>query len=161
MSHALPVSATSGDPALPALPLGELIAETFWVTADGRLVNEVQRALRLSGSLDPGRPKPPVLAQFVGSATTRGAFVRPLAGVLDRLIKEAVERQLEFAVTFMATILLDLVADVGFGAATVSVSELRISRSDSPPQADASMVLSGGAVTGIVLPPVSDAADPG
>jgi hypothetical protein len=118
-----------------------------------------QRALRLSGSLEPGRPRPPVVAQLVGSATIRGALIPPFGAVLDRLIREAVERQLEAVVLLMATIMLGL-AGVGFPATTVSVSELTLSRSDAPPRAHVTMTLSGGAVTGIVLPPVSDAADP-
>jgi hypothetical protein len=82
-------------------------------------------------------------------------LIPPFLAVLDRLIKEAVERQLEAVVSLMATIMLGL-AGVGFPAATVSVSELKIFRTE----AHVTMMLSGGAVTGIVLPPLSDAAEP-
>jgi hypothetical protein len=40
MSHAIPVSASSHDPSQ---PVGDLIAELFWVTADGRIEKEVGR----------------------------------------------------------------------------------------------------------------------
>jgi hypothetical protein len=50
MSHALPVSGINPDPDQ---PLGELIAETFFVAADGRLVREVQRAPRRERSANP------------------------------------------------------------------------------------------------------------
>ncbi|MCC6174612.1 MAG: hypothetical protein IT305_04835 [Chloroflexi bacterium] len=110
-----------------------------------------RRAWHLAGNLDPGRPKLPVLAEPFGAATIRGQYVRPYAAVLDRLIQEAVERQLDAAVELVASLVL-LFAHASFGVQTVSVSTLEVvPRLDGG--ADARVSLGAGAITGQVLPP--------
>jgi hypothetical protein len=117
-----------------------------------------RRALRLAGSLDPGRPVRSVLATPVGTAAVQGAYVRPYAATLDRLIKEAVERQLAAAAKWMATLLLEL-DDASFGVQTMSVSELVVRPSGPSSAALASMTLGAGAITGVVLPPAPGVLD--
>jgi hypothetical protein len=112
-----------------------------------------RRAVRLVGSLDPGRPKPPVIAALIDPPVNGGADVSQHAAVLDRLIKEGVERQLDFAVTRIAGLQIEF-AGAGIGVETVSVSKLEVGRGGNQPEAGVSMTLSGGAITGVLAPPV-------
>jgi hypothetical protein len=116
-----------------------------------------RRTVRLRGNMDPARPALPVLADFVGNPQITGANVLPQAPVLDREIKEAVEHQLDVATTRIANIVLDVTSS-GYNADTVSVSELRLSWFPLVPELQACMTISGGAITGRILPPPFDLA---
>jgi len=117
-----------------------------------RLRFSYRRAWQLVGNVDPGRPARPVLAVPGGTADISRAYALPYVGVLDWLVKDAVERQLEAAVRWIAGLELDI-ADAGFSAETVSVSEVRVFGFASPAEASASVTLGAGAITRVVLPP--------
>jgi hypothetical protein len=118
-----------------------------------------RRAFRLVGSTDPGRPSPPVLASPVGSGGSVPALIRPYAAVLDRLMKDAVERQLEAATRWLSTAEL-LRTNAGFGVQTVSVSSLGVIGFQNPEFTTAHLTLGAGAITGVVLPPIDTAREP-
>ena len=100
-------------------PVGDLIAEVFFATADGQLSRALGgfpvqdggaiyegpsryiRPLRLVGSLDPGRRRPYVIAEPAGSVTILGANHRPFAGLLNAAISNAVQEQLNAAVAHL------------------------------------------------------------
>jgi len=111
-----------------------------------------RRAVRLIGNMDPGRPALPVLAQFQGPPENIGANVLLHAAVLDRMIQEAVEHQLDVAVTRIANIVLELTHS-GYSASTVSASEVQVRFFARIPEVQACMTISGGAITGIIVPP--------
>jgi len=111
-----------------------------------------RRAVRLVGNMDPGRPALPVLAQFQGPPENIGANVLLHAAVLDRMIKEAVEHQLDVAVTRIANIVLELTHS-GYSASTVSASQIQVRFFATIPEVQACMTISGGSITGIIVPP--------
>jgi hypothetical protein len=116
-----------------------------------------RRTVRLRGNMDPVKTALPVLAEFVGSPQITGRDVLRHSAVLDRFIKEAVEHQLDVATTRIANLVLELTHS-GYGANTVSVSDLQLSWHPSIPELKACMTISGGAITGRVLPPPFDLA---
>jgi hypothetical protein len=110
-----------------------------------------QRAWRLVGNLDPGRPELPVLAEPFGTPTISSTLGLPFGGMLDRLMKDGIEKQLAAAMGLIGTLVL-LSAEAPFGAQTVSVNTLEVfPRLDGG--ADASVSLGAGAITGLLLPP--------
>jgi hypothetical protein len=118
-----------------------------------------QREFRLVGSIDPGRPSPPVLAQPVGSTGSVPAIIRPYAAVIDRLMNDAIERQLEAATRWLSTAELQR-TNAGFGVQTVSVSSLGVTGFQNPEFTTAHLTLGAGAITGVVLPPIDSSLEP-
>jgi hypothetical protein len=114
-----------------------------------------RRRVRLRGNMDPARLELPVLADFIGAPEITGANVLFQSAVLDRFIKEAVEHQLDVATTRIAGIVLE-VTHSGYNAESVSVSDLQLRW--LMPELQACMTISGGAITGRVLPPPFDLA---
>jgi hypothetical protein len=110
-----------------------------------------QRAWRLAGNLDPGRPELPVLAEPFGTPTISSPLGLPFGGMLDRLMKDGIEKQLAAAMGLIGTLVL-LSAEAPFGAQTVSVNTLEVfPRLDGG--ANASVSLGAGAITGLLVPP--------
>jgi hypothetical protein len=139
--------------------LGADAAGNYLVAVRGRLRRLLfrrgfvyRRAVRLVGNFAPGRPSPPVLAELVGAAAPSGVDVRRYAAVLDRAITEAVERQLDVAVSRIAALELERTG-AGFALETVSVSALELTGLGSPPGVNALVRFGAGAITGQILPP--------
>jgi hypothetical protein len=109
-----------------------------------------RRAFGLVGSLDPGRPVPPVLAQPTRPPAIGSWVALPYVAVLDRLMQAAVERQLDTALRWIAWIQTQSEAP-GFGPQTISAGDVQLST--WPGGTDASLRLSQGAVTGMAAPP--------
>ena len=101
-----------------------------------------------------------LIVEPVGPAAIRGANVRRYAAVLDRLIREGVERQLAGTAKHGAALILGL-SSADFHAETISVSEVQISQPFNPPGANVRMTLSPGAITGVLVPPPIGPRDPG
>ncbi len=74
------------------------------------------RLFQLVPSLDPGRPTPVVVAQPFGSPSMSGVAVAPYRGVLDGLMKNAVEQQLNTALVGLANLDYDVANPGTFGA---------------------------------------------
>jgi hypothetical protein len=110
-----------------------------------------RRAFGLVGSLGPGRPVPPVLAQPTRPPAIGSWVVLPYVAVLDRLMQAAVERQLDAALRWIAWIQTQSDAP-GFGPQTISAGDVQLS-TDPVSGTDASLRLSWGAVTGMAAPP--------
>jgi hypothetical protein len=109
-----------------------------------------RRAFALVGSLEPGRPLPPILAQPVRPPAIRSPVVVPYAAVLDRLMRAAVERQLDAALRWIAWIQTQTEV-TGFAPQTISASDVQLSTNPGS-GTDASLRLSWGAVTGMAAP---------
>ena len=116
-----------------------------------------RRSVHLQGNMAPGQTGAADRGQLVGAAQITGANVQPQAATLDRMIKDAVEHQLDVAVTRIANLVLELTHS-SFSATTVSASEVRVSWFPTVPEVQACMTISGGAITGIVVPPPFDLA---
>ena len=123
----------------------------------GDLPFSYRRPLHLVASVDPGRPRPPVLAEPAGMARIGGADMRPFAATLDSAIKEAVEAQLDASMSAMTFVRLVHIG-AGFQATTVSVSALSIGPPHTGP--DVTVTWWGGAITGeLVAPPIGPVGD--
>jgi hypothetical protein len=136
----------------------------YTVTVRGRLETAsrvlpftYQRALRVVGSLDPGRPERVVDARAEGAAKIRGANVRPYAAELDAAITMAVEALFGAATLTIAQLCLEL-AGRPFQATTISVGaisflEFHSDPTDPNPATEGYTALAAGAITGAVLEP--------
>ena len=124
----------------------------------GEVPFSYRRPLRLVASVDPGRPRPPVLAEPAGRTRIRGADVRPFAATLDSAIKEAVEAQLDASMSAM-TFFRFVDIGAGFQATTISVSVLAV-QSPDPSGPDVSVIWWGGAITGELVSPTVDPVGP-
>jgi hypothetical protein len=143
----------------------------YVITLHGRL--EVQdhltpftyiRPLRLVGSLDPGRRRPIVIAEPAGSVTILGANVRPFAAALNAAISNAVQEQLNAAVTHLTRLEFQrLGAD--FEPTTISVTAFKVFPGSGIPggEVGATVTFWGGTVLGVRAPdpgPVGGAQGP-
>jgi hypothetical protein len=109
------------------------------------------RLFQLLPSVDPGRPTPVVLAQPSGSPRMSGLAIAPYQGVLDALMKHAVEQQLNVALLGLANLDLSL---SGLGTSGVinliSVNDLQLSSGGPLDLVSANVGgLGGGWITGL------------
>jgi hypothetical protein len=129
-----------------------LVTVQGWRSVGFRLLPfTYRRALRPESALDPGRPRPAVVARPEGAPLARGADVTDLAGALDASIAAAAEAQLT-EVAFHGTRL----GDTPFTATTVCVTSVDI----DPPMPPspwgsiyATVTFSAGAITGGLVSP--------